>query len=292
MLLRYRASKLRVRYGPYQPSHFRRVHPSDHHSCYKRCPHNLSDSLALNMHVHDGWYVTCSLILRQERKMLLEGRYGPIAFNDESTGVCGVRLTRHPDHSCTLDQGPHIKKFLHNAVMDLVPPALAPSTPTFFDSPSDTTSVDKTRFMRINGTLVLLLPIRHDIRKVLIHLCTRNSVPTQSDLSKQIHLHRYLKSCPGIDSTFSTTPAAFSEEGDNIHSSRFIPCMSPRRLFPLSLHDPNRLQERTIRRPLRCRVVTSRVEPLRSRVLVTGTMRERFYILQTTRLPQRNPTKF
>ena len=82
--------------------------PSNHHSCYKRCPHNPSDSLTLNMHVDDGWYVTCLLTLRHELKMLLEGRYGPIAFNGESTGVCGVRLTRHPDHSCTLDQGPHI----------------------------------------------------------------------------------------------------------------------------------------------------------------------------------------
>ena len=130
--------------------------PSNHHSCYKRCPHNPSDSLTLNMHVDDGWYVTCLLTLRQELKMLLEGRYGPIAFNGESTGVCSIRLTRHPDHSCTFDQGPHVKKFLHNAVMDLVPPALTPSTPTFFESPSDTTSVDKTRLMR-NGTFVFLL---------------------------------------------------------------------------------------------------------------------------------------
>ena len=95
--------------------------------------------------------------------------------------------------------------------MDLVPPAVTPSTPTFCDFPSDNMPVDKTRFMRINGTLVFLLPIRHDIRKEVIHLCTRNSAPTQSDLSKQIHLLRYLKSCPDIGPTFSATPAAFTE---------------------------------------------------------------------------------
>ena len=185
--------------------------PSDHHSFHKRCPNNPLDSITLNMHVDDGWYVTCSTTLRAELKLLLESRYGTIAFNDESTGVCGVRLTRNPDHSCTLDQGSHIKKFLHNAGMDLVPPALTPSTTNFFDSPTDTTLVDKTRFMRINGTLVFLLPIRHDIRKEVIHLCTRNSAPTQSDLTKQIHLLRYLKGCPDIGPTFSTRSSAFPD---------------------------------------------------------------------------------
>ena len=93
--------------------------------------------------------------------------------------------------------------------MDLVPPALTPSTSTFFDPPTDSTLVDKTRFMRINGTLVFLLPIRHDIRKEVIHLCTRNSSPTQSDLKKQIHLLRYLKGCPNLGPTFSTKPESF-----------------------------------------------------------------------------------
>ena len=183
--------------------------PSDHHSFHKRCPINTADSLTLNMHVDDGWYVTCSPTLRDELKSILQQRYGPIAFNDESTGVCGVRLTRHSNHSCTLDQGPHILKFLHQSGMDLVPPALTPSTSNFFDPPSDLTPVDRTRFMRINGTLVFLLPIRHDIRKEVIHLCTRNSAPTQSDLSKQVHLLRYLKSCPNLGPTFSTNPSAF-----------------------------------------------------------------------------------
>ena len=78
--------------------------PSDHHSFHKRCPINPTDSLTLNMHVDDGWYVTCSQTLRDELKNTLQHRYGTITFNGESSGVCGVRLTRNPDHSCTLDQ--------------------------------------------------------------------------------------------------------------------------------------------------------------------------------------------
>jgi hypothetical protein len=183
---------------------------SDHHSFHKRCPVNTDDSLTLNMHVDDGWYVTTSTTLQNELKHILQTRYGTIAFNDASTGVCGVRLTRHPDHSCTLDQGAHIIKFLHQSGMDLVPPALTPSTSNFFDAPTDLTPVDRTRFLRINGTLVFLLPIRHDIRKEVVHLCTRNSAPTQSDLSKQIHLLRYLKGCPNLGPTYSTDPLAFT----------------------------------------------------------------------------------
>ena len=45
--------------------------------------------------------------------------------------------------------------------------------------------------------------------KEVIHLCTRNCTPTQSDLSKQIHFLRYLKSCPNLGPTFSASPAAF-----------------------------------------------------------------------------------
>ena len=120
------------------------------------------------MRVDDGWYVTCSTTLREQLKTILQRRYGTIAFNDESTGVCGVRLTRHANHSCTLDQGAHIIKFLHQSGMDLVPPALTPSASIIFDPPSD-----HAPFLRINGTLVLLLPIRHDIRREVVHLCTQ-----------------------------------------------------------------------------------------------------------------------
>ena len=178
---------------------------SDHHSFYKQSPLNPADALTLNMHVDDGWYITCSHTLRDYLKAILQRRYGPIAFIDASTGV---KLTRHPDYSCALDQGAQIIKFLHQSGIDLVPPALIPSTADFFNPPTNLTPVDRTRSLRVNGTLVFLLPIRHDIRKEVIHLCTRNSNPTQSDLTKQIHVLRYLEGCPHIGPTFSSDPSA------------------------------------------------------------------------------------
>ena len=185
---------------------------SDHHSFHKRCPDDPLDSLTLNMHVDDGWHVTCSGRLLAELKDVLTSRYGPIDFNDTSTGGCGVRLTRHSSHSCTLDQRPHITRFLHRAGMDLVPPSLTPSITDLFNPPTDLTPVDKTRFLSVNGNLVFLLPIRHDIRKEVVHLCSRNSAPTQSDLSKQIHLLRYLKGCPNLGPTFSADPSHYPDK--------------------------------------------------------------------------------
>ena len=95
--------------------------------------------------------------------------------------------------------------------MDLDPPALTPSTATFFDQPTDLRPVDKTRFLSINGNLVLILPIRNGIRKELIYLCSPNSNPVQSDLTKQTHVLCYLKSCPDLGSTFSTNPTAYPD---------------------------------------------------------------------------------
>ena len=71
-------------------------------------------------------------------------------------------------------------KFLHQSSMDLFPPALTPCTANFYDL----TSVDRTRFLRINGTLIFLLSIRHDIRKEVVHLCTRNSSSNSSSQNK------------------------------------------------------------------------------------------------------------
>lgn len=95
--------------------------------------------------------------------------------------------------------------------MDLVPPALTPSTADLFTPPTDSTPVNKTQFMSVNGNLVFLLPIRHDIRKEVIHLCSRNSAPTQSDLEKQTHLLRYLKGCPDLGPTFSADPTSYPD---------------------------------------------------------------------------------
>ena len=92
--------------------------------------------------------------------------------------------------------------------MDLVPVALTPSGPDLFDPPTDNTLVDQTQFLRTNGSLVFLLPIRHDIRKEVVFLCSRNSSPTVSDLTKQTRLLRYLKGCPDIGPTFSSSTSS------------------------------------------------------------------------------------
>lgn len=46
-----------------------------HHSFHKRCPIDPAESLTLNMHVDDGWYVTCSPTLRDELKTILQQRF-------------------------------------------------------------------------------------------------------------------------------------------------------------------------------------------------------------------------
>ena len=63
--------------------------------------------------------------------------------------------------------------------------------------------------MSVNGDLLLLLPNRHDVRKKVIHQCSRNSALTHSDLNKQTHLLRYLKGCPDLGPTFSADPTSY-----------------------------------------------------------------------------------
>jgi hypothetical protein len=185
--------------------------PEDPHTFTKRCPVDPSDYLHLNMHVDDGTYFSTSVYLTNELQQLIKRRYGDdVPFRPESEGICGVRLTRHHDHSVTLDMEQHIiKSVLSKCGMDKVPPALTPSLPDFFDAPSDTTPTDEKEFQSANGCLIHLIAIRHDIRKEVIHLCTRNKDPTRSDRIKQIHVLRYLKGCPALGITFSANPAHF-----------------------------------------------------------------------------------
>lgn len=186
---------------------------SDPKTYVKRSPTNPANKLTLNLHVDDGWYISNCPLLLADLKTLLTGRYGPIEYHDESTGVCGVELTRHKDHSCTLSLGKYIRKLLTKAGMELVPPALCPSTDIFREDPAIPPTpllpADTEQFQRINGCLVFLLPIRHDIKKEVTFLCSKNSKPTTLDVHKQTHVLRYLKSCPDLGPTFSANPADF-----------------------------------------------------------------------------------
>ena len=187
--------------------------PEDPHTFVKRCPTDATDYLILNTHVDDGQFFSTSIHLTNELETLLKKRYGEdVPFRRESEGICGVRLTRHPNHDVTLDMKKHImQSVLPKCGMDKLPPALTPSMSNFFDPPSDTTPANATEYLRANGCLIHLLPIRHDIRKEVVHLCTRNKSPTKSDRDKQIHVLRYLKGCPDLGITFSANPDSFPQ---------------------------------------------------------------------------------
>ena len=105
--------------------------------------------------------------------------------------------------------------------MDLVPPALSPDIKGLFEPSTDQTPLSLTEtseFRTINGELIHILPQRHDVRKVVTHLLTRNESPDKGDYLKQLHLLRYLKSCPDLGPTFSADPTNYPN-GVEIHSA-------------------------------------------------------------------------
>ena len=53
---------------------------------------------------------------------------------------------------------------------------------------------------------------------MITHLLTRNESPDKGDYLKQLHLLRYLKSCPELGPTFSADPADYPR-GVEIHSA-------------------------------------------------------------------------
>ena len=66
-------------------------------------------------------------------------------------------------------------------------------------------------FRTINGELIHVLPQqRHEVRKVITHLLTKGESPDKGDYYlKQLHLLRYIKSCPDIGPTFSADPTNY-----------------------------------------------------------------------------------
>ena len=192
--------------------------PSDHHTFRKVCPLNPANSLTINLHVDDGFYLSTSPTLLAEYKEILSNRYGPIEFNDNCTSICGINVTRHTDHSITLDYGTHLSSFLAKHGMDPLPPALSPSLPSFFHTSHNPTPVDVTTYQRINGSLLFYAPLRNDCRKEIVHLCTKNNAPTVSDQGHQIQLLRYLKGHPHLGPTFTAIPSNHPS-GVIIHAS-------------------------------------------------------------------------
>lgn len=179
------------------------------------------DKIVVSMHVDDGDGNTTSPELYADFQQLITTRYGPLEFHSPSRGTCGQIQTSHPDGSITLHHGPYILKMLSRVGMDLVPPALSPDIKGLFDKSVDTTPLSAkatAEFRTVNGELIHILPLRHDIRKVVTHLLTLGESPDNTAYLKQLHLLRYLKSTPTLGPTFSASPSNYPN-GVEIHSA-------------------------------------------------------------------------
>lgn len=173
------------------------------------------------MHVDDGDGNTTLPELYDEFRQIIIARYGPLEFHSPSRGTCGQIQVVNEDHSITLHYGPYIEKMLSRIGMDLVPAALSPDVKGLFDPSQDSTPLSPTaasEFRTINGELIHILPLRHDIRKVVTHLLTLGENPDQGAYLKQLHLLRYLKSSAYAGPTFSADPLNYPN-GVEIHSA-------------------------------------------------------------------------
>jgi hypothetical protein len=204
--------------------------PSHPYTFMKICPENPLDYLIVSFHVDDGDLVCTSNHLLPEFKDIIIKRYGVTKFHEPSQGICGMRQTTNPDKSVTLDFGPYIEKMLQRIGMDKVPPALSPSRAGLFSLPTSAAALKPlnseaaANFSRINGELIFILPLRHDCRKEIVHLC--RSPPIVDNFAKQFHLLRYLKHTANLGLTFSANKADFpngveissaSDAAQNVH---------------------------------------------------------------------------
>jgi hypothetical protein len=200
------------------------------HIFKKVCPVDPSNYLFANMQVDDGAIFSTSPFLTSELRSILTATYGahkefPLTWNAPLTSYCALRYTRTLNGSWKIDMGPHIRKFLTKEGMDLLPGALTPAQPDFFNLPSDPTPVSPKMYQSTQGGLVFYTPTRPDIKPYVNHLSRQNHHPTNSDRSKQIDIMRYLKAYPDDGPTFSADPvdypdgARLSASADNSHGS-------------------------------------------------------------------------
>jgi hypothetical protein len=182
------------------------------HTFIKFCTINPLNSLTVNDHVDDNFIISTSKTLLAELETLIQQRYGnpkKIIFNYKSTGICGVRLTKHNDYSVTADVGDHIKSFLHRIGMDNVPAALSPSRPDFNEKSNNTIRVNAKEYQMKIGNLVYMLPIRFDIYRQVKELARAMQSPDVFYNNHLFHLLRYLKSCPNMGPRYSADPKDF-----------------------------------------------------------------------------------
>lgn len=195
--------------------------PSHPYTFTKFSSHSPLDKIVISMHVDDGDGNTTLPELYEDFKRMILGRYGPLEFHSPSQGTCGQIQVVNTDDSITLHYGPYILKMLHRIGMDNVPAALSPDVRGLFDPSTDTTPLSPSAtaaFRTINGELIHVLPLRHDIRKVVTHLLTLGESPDNGAYLKQLHLLRYLKSTPSFGPTFSSNPINYPN-GVELHSA-------------------------------------------------------------------------
>jgi len=195
--------------------------PSHPYTFVKFSPTSPLDKIIVSMHVDDGDGNTTLPSLYDDFKRLIINRYGAVEFHSPSKGTCGQVQVVNLDNSITLHHGPYILKMLTRIGMDLVPAALSPDIPGLFDPSTDTTPLSHraaAAFRTVNGELIHILPLRHDIRKVVTHLLTLSDSPDNGAYLKQLHLLRYLKSSPNLGPTFSASPSDYPN-GVELHSA-------------------------------------------------------------------------
>jgi hypothetical protein len=160
------------------------------------------------MHVDDGFGVSSCPLYRDELLSVLTTRYGPLTYNPECKFICGVHINRLPSGAINLSFERHITKLLTLSGMDNIPACATPSSSDLF-SPSPPgpppPSTPIKFYQSLLGSLIYLLPIRHDIAKEVTFLATKSTAPTTEHLSRLIRVLRYLKGTPSLGPTFLTT---------------------------------------------------------------------------------------
>jgi len=195
--------------------------PSHPYTLTKRSATDPLDHLDVSFHVDDFEGCTTCPKLYEEFQAIISNRYGPTVFHSPSKGICGQTLEVNADNSIKAHYGPYIIKMLKRIGMDNVPAALSPDIEGLFEPSTDTTPLspaDCAEFRTVNGELIFILPLRHDIKKTVSFILTKGESPDNSDYKKQLHLLRYLKGTPDHGPKFSFSKSDFPN-GVEIHSA-------------------------------------------------------------------------
>jgi hypothetical protein len=161
-------------------AHFYPTSP-DPHIYIRSNPLDPTQRCIVNMHVDDGFGVSSCPLYRDELLSVLTTRYGPLTYNPECKFICGVNINRLPSGAINLSFERHITKLLTLSGMDNIPACATPSSSDLF-SPSPPgpppPSTPIKFYQSLLGSLIYLLPIRHDIAKEVTFPATKTTAPT------------------------------------------------------------------------------------------------------------------